>query len=66
MYTAMDLARLAFYAALYAGMENGRGASPDTMIAACRYYLDRLRGVDHAGFERLIRDIENMLAGVMQ
>ena len=66
MYNAMDLARLAFYAAHYAQLQAAGGADPSTMIEAAHYYLNHLDRMHHAGYARLMSDIENMLAGVMQ
>ena len=64
MYTAMDLARLAFSAAHYARLEKAGGKDPSMMIEECHYYLNHLDKIPHEGYERLMHDIETMLEGI--
>ena len=64
MYNAMDLARLAFYAAHYAKLIKADNGDPSRMIEAANYYINRLEKIPHDGFERIITDIERMLKGV--
>ena len=64
MYSAMEYAQRAFYAAHYARLEKAGGADPAMMIESAHYYLNHLVRMPHAGYERLIADIERMLEEV--